>query len=56
MLDLKIVSEEEWTTCCVCNARLESSQDWSRHRRMHTTITERDLQCHIPQHILEKNK
>lgn len=47
-LDDKIVSEETYTTCNVCNARLESAQEWSRHRSMHTTITERDLQCHIP--------
>ena len=56
MLDDKIVSEEEWTTCNVCNARLESAQEWSWHRRMHTPISQHALNCHIPQHILDENK
>lgn len=51
-----VVRRQHWTTCNVCGGLLKSAQEWSRHRSMHTPITERDLQCHIPQHILDANK
>jgi len=54
-LDGAVVRRQHWTTCNVCKGRLESAQEWSRHRAMHTVITQSDLDCHIPQHILEKN-
>jgi len=50
------VRRQQWTTCNVCKGRLESAQEWSRHNAMHTVITQRDLECHIPQHILDANK
>ena len=55
-LDGKTISYEQWTTCSECNAKLESAAEWSRHRRLHTRITQYDLDCYIPQHILEMNK
>ena len=52
-LNGKTVSSEQWTTCSECGGKLESAKDWSRHRSMHTKISQHTLNCHIPQHILK---
>lgn len=39
------------TRCSECNALLKSSDDWSRHRSMHTPINEFTRLCHITQEV-----
>ncbi len=51
-----VVAHRQWTTCSECKARLNSANDWSEHRRIHTEIDQHTLNCHIPQHILDANK